>query len=180
MSALGFIALFSGVLGVWLTIRQNIWCWPMALVSVVASGIDFYNTRLFGDMALQVLYFAQGVYGWLAWHKRKSAEFIASRMPIRYWLFVGLAIAVLWLLVYYVLIYVKGNRAALDALLTAGSLVTTYLMTKKWAENWLLWVVIDATYILLYALTDLWSYALLYAVFTGMAWYGWMQWKKNV
>lgn len=179
MSLLSFIALLSGVLGVWLTIRQNIWCWPMALVSVVLSAIDFYSTRLFGDMALQVMYFAQGLYGWLVWHKGNAVNFKSTRMPQLYWLFVILAIALLWLIVFYILIYLKGNRATLDALLTAGSLVTTYLMTKKWAENWLLWVLIDATYILLYALTGLWGYAILYAVYTGMACYGWMQWKKS-
>ena len=42
MSVLGLIALISGVLGVWLTIHQSVWCWPMALLSVVCSGIDFY------------------------------------------------------------------------------------------------------------------------------------------
>ena len=79
---------------------------------------------------------------------------------------------------FYLLVYLKGNRAGLDALLTAASLVTTYMMIRKWAENWLLWVLIDGTYVLLYALTNLWSYALLYAVYAVMAWYGWKQWKK--
>lgn len=179
MSLIGVIALVTGSLGVWLTIRQNSWCWPMALISVVTSAIDFYNSRLFGDMALQVMYFAQGVYGWMVWHKARSTNFTVTRLPLRYWWLVGTAIVLLWLVAYYVLIYVKGNRALLDAMLTAASLVTTYMMTKKWAENWLLWVGIDATYIILYALTNLWSYALLYLVFTGMAWYGWRQWKKS-
>lgn len=178
MSLISLIALFSGILGVWLTIRQNIWCWPMALISVVTSGIDFYYNRLFGDMALQVIYFLQGLYGWLVWHVKKNEAFEAVHMPIKHWLLAASAIIILWPILYYILLVVKGNRALLDALLTAASLVTTYLMTKKWIENWLLWVLIDATYIILYVVSGLWSYALLYLVFTGMAAYGWIQWKE--
>ncbi len=179
MSIIGLIALVSGVLGVWLTIRQNIWCWPMALVSVVCSGIDFYDSRLFGDMALQVLYFLQGLYGWFVWQVKKSEDFTVVKMPSKYWPYTLAAIALLWVLMYYVLHYLNGNRATLDALLTAASLVTTYLMTKKWVENWLLWVFIDATYIVLYVVSGLWSYALLYLVFTAMAGYGWLQWRTK-
>jgi len=180
MSLPGLIALISGVLGVWLTIRQSIWCWPMALLSVVCSGIDFYESRLFGDLGLQVIYFAQGVYGWYVWQTRREQNFQSSRMPVKWWPVILLSLALLWLGMYYLLVFLKGNRAELDALLTAASLVTTFMMIRKWAENWLLWVLIDGTYIILYALTDLWSYVVLYAVFTIMAWYGWTQWKKNL
>ena len=178
MSAPGLIALFSGVLGVWLTIRQSVWCWPIALVSVVCSGIDFYESRLFGDLGLQAIYFAQGVFGWRVWHARSEQDFPSSLMPRRWWPFIFLILCLLWVAMFYLLVYLKGNRAGLDALLTAASLVTTYMMIRKWAENWLLWVLIDGTYVLLYALTNLWSYALLYAVYAVMAWYGWKQWKK--
>ena len=178
MSVLGLIALISGVLGVWLTIYQSVWCWPMALLSVVCSGIDFYESRLFGDLGLQVIYFAQGVFGWWVWHARREQAFPSSHMPRRWWPFIFLILGLLWLGMFYLLVYLKGNRAGLDALLTAGSLVTTFMMIRKWAENWLLWVLIDGTYILLYPLTNLWSYALLYAVYTLMAWYGWTQWRK--
>ncbi len=50
MSVLSVIAFVFGALGVWLTIRQTIWCWPVALVAVIASVFEFYNERLYGDM----------------------------------------------------------------------------------------------------------------------------------
>ena len=57
MTIWDLIALLTGILGVLLTIFEKIWCWPMALLSVIISGITFYNQRLFGDFGLQVFYF---------------------------------------------------------------------------------------------------------------------------
>jgi len=178
MSVLGLIALISGVLGVWLTIRQSIWCWPLAILSTVCSGLDFYSARLYGDMSLQVFYFFAGIYGWLLWQKKLKEKFVAVRMPRQYWPVLFGGTVVLFIICYYLLLFFNGARPILDSALTVASLITTYMMTRKWAENWLLWVAIDGTYILLYGLTGLWFYALLYLFFTIMAAYGWTQWKK--
>ncbi|MDI1354083.1 MAG: nicotinamide riboside transporter PnuC [bacterium] len=179
MSVLGIIAFISGTLGVWLTIKQSIFCWPMALISVVAGGIDFYFSRLYGDMSLQVFYFFAGIYGWFYWNKNKGLNFVASPVPYS-WIPILIIVTLLqFSLYYYLLIYFKGARPLLDAVLTAGSLTTTFMMTKKWIENWLIWVLIDGTYIVLYALSDLWLYGALYLIFAGMAFYGWLSWKKT-
>lgn len=180
MSVLGIIALITGTLGVWLTIKQTIWCWPFALIAVVASIIEFYEVRLFGDMALQIFYFFAGVYGWIYWKQQQQQIFEIKRMNLR---LVPILIAVTALqaiIYYYLLIYFKGDRPVLDAILTACSLTTTFMMTKKWVENWILWVGIDATYIVLYALKDMWLFALLNLVFTIIALYGWFKWRKEV
>jgi nicotinamide mononucleotide transporter len=54
MSTLSILAFVFGLAGVWFTIQKNIWCWPLALVSVLASLLEFYQQKLFGDMGLQV------------------------------------------------------------------------------------------------------------------------------
>jgi nicotinamide mononucleotide transporter len=82
--------------------------------------------------------------------------------------------------VYYrLLIYFNGDRPFLDGILTAASLTATYMMTKKWVENWLAWVLIDVAYVLLYCLKDMWLFALLYFLFAAMALYGWIKWRKT-
>lgn len=59
MTGLGILAFIFGVVGVWLTVKQNILCWPISLVAVIASVIEFYRQHLFGDMTLQVFIFRQ-------------------------------------------------------------------------------------------------------------------------
>ncbi|MCC6370706.1 MAG: nicotinamide mononucleotide transporter [Bacteroidia bacterium] len=174
------LAFITGVLGVWLTIKQNIWCWPMALISVGISIVVFYKQRLFGDMSLQWVYFFAGIYGWIYWNQNKNKTFKITPTPKKYvpWLLVATAIQSV--VYYFLLLRVRGDQALLDALLTAASLTATYMMTKKWLENWAVWVLIDACYILLYGIKSMWLFALLYLVFTLMALSGWIKWRKSV
>ena len=180
MSVLGIIALVTGTLGVWLTIKQNIWCWLFALIAVVTSIVEFYQVHLYGDMALQIFYFFAGVYGWIYWNKKKDEAFVIKRIDpksIPSLLFITAMQAITY---YYLLIYFGGDKPVFDAILTAASLTTTFMMTKKWLENWALWVVIDASYIVLYGIKGMWLFAVLNLVFTLIAFYGWLKWKKDL
>jgi nicotinamide mononucleotide transporter len=178
MSLLDSIALIFGVLGVLLTIKQSIWCWPSALISVLASFAEFYNQRLYGDMLLQVFYFFSGIYGWYFWEKNKNATFTVQKINLKTIPLLLLVSAVLAIILFFILNYFKGDKVILDSILTALSLTATYMMTKKWIENWIAWVVIDFTYIILYTSKSMWLFAVLYFIFTLMAAYGFFRWKK--
>lgn len=173
------LAFVTGGAGVWLTIKQNVWCWPMALISVVVSCVVFFQQQLFGDMCLQAVYFVAGVYGWIYWNTKKNEGFTVSAMKTRYIPVLALATLFQTAVYYYLLVHFGGDKPFLDALLTAASLTATYMMTRKWTENWAVWVIVDGTYILLYGLKHLWWFCVLYFVFTIMAASGWLKWKKQ-
>src|SRR5512136_1978193 len=67
MSAFEIIGVVTGILGVWLTTRQTIWCWPTGLVSVTAFIVVFFRAKLYAAMGLQVVYVGLLCYGWYAW-----------------------------------------------------------------------------------------------------------------
>ena len=67
MSALELAAVVVTLVAVYLTAKQIIWCWPIALVSVTMYAIVFHQAKLYADMGLQVIYFALAIYGWWAW-----------------------------------------------------------------------------------------------------------------
>lgn len=175
-----WIALVTGVLGVLLTIFENILCWPMALFSVVISGVTFYNQRLFGDFSLQLFYFFSGIYGWFYWGKKKNEVFIVSKMSSKWYILITLSIIFQSIIYYYLLGYFKSDQILFDAILTSCSFTCTFMMVKKWIENWVLWIVIDAAYVFLYLIKDLPTYALLYGFFSLMAYYGFYSWKKQL
>ena len=197
---LSIIALVTGTLGVWLTIRQTIWCWPFALISVLTSIISFYEVRLYGDMSLQIFYFFAGVYGWVYWKKKDKEVFIITKMPKRF-LYVAILITGIQSVIYYfilinvpVIVYFFevifsiaslhqlppwASNPLFDAILTACSITVTYMMTKKWLENWILWVLIDSAYVVLYGIKFMWLFAILNLFFTIIAFYGWLKWRKE-
>lgn len=174
------IALITGVLGVLLTVFESIWCWPMALISVIISTITFYHNRLYGDMSLNVFYFFSGLYGWYYWNAHRQQSFRVSALPLKYLPHILVSIAVQAVAYYYILTYFRSDQVLFDSILTACSFTCTYLMTRKWVENWLLWVMIDAAYVFLYIIKEMPTYAILYSFFTLMAAYGFYAWKKQL
>ena len=179
MNWIDCIALLFGILGVILTIFEIIWCWPIALISVLIQAYTFYHARLFGDFSLQIFYFFSGIYGWIYWNKNKLQPFLISSAPKNSWIYIIASEILLTCILYFILKQFKSDQVILDSILTSASLICTYLMTKKWVENWLFWIIIDLTYVYLCIIKQLPVYAILYLFYGIMAYYGFYTWRKK-
>src|SRR5262245_5693082 len=67
MEWLELTGLVSGLLCVWLLIRQNIWNWPIGLLYALVSVVVFYRAKLYADLGLHVMYCVLNAYGWYYW-----------------------------------------------------------------------------------------------------------------
>ena len=67
MNRFEIVAALFGVVSVFLSVRQNIWSWPTAIVNVGLYTFVFYQSRLYADMGLQVVYVVISFYGWYQW-----------------------------------------------------------------------------------------------------------------
>jgi nicotinamide mononucleotide transporter len=76
--------------------------------------------------------------------------------------------------------HTSSDVPLIDAFLTAGSLLATYMSAQKWLENWLLWIFVNSLYIVLYIYKDLHLTALLYGLLIVLAGIGWVQWSKKI
>jgi nicotinamide mononucleotide transporter len=174
----GFV---TGVVAVWLTVRQNVWCWPLGLVNVAIFAVVFYRARLYADMGLQGVYFALCLYGWWEWLHGGTAHgpLAVGRTPPRWALaLAGLAAA---FAVGLGALLARATDAALpwlDSSLTAGSLAAQYLQARKWIENWWAWLAVDVVYVGMYVFKRLYLTAGLYAVFLGLAVAGLLAWRR--
>src|SRR5215217_73404 len=143
-------AVIFGIVSVLLSVRQNIWSWPTALVNVALFFALFYKEGLYSDMGLQVVYFVLSLYGWYEWlygGKEKTA-LVVTRTPARAWPILAVIGVVFWLADGTLAARAPGSSLPyVDALLVTISLVAQYLMTRKWLENWALWVVVDIGYV---------------------------------
>ena len=63
-------------------------------------------------------------------------------------------------------------------MLASLSIFAQILQTRKRLENWYIWIVVDAVYILIYVSKDLYLSAILYAVFLALAIQGIIEWKR--
>ena len=67
MNAIEIIAAIFGLVSVWLTVKENIWCWPTGLIMVFLYIFVFYEAHLYSDVILQVIYIFLQIYGWYIW-----------------------------------------------------------------------------------------------------------------
>jgi nicotinamide mononucleotide transporter len=144
------LAVIFGIVSVYLSVRENNWSWPTAIVNVTLYIFVFYRAGLYADMGLQVVYIAISVYGWYEWLHggEQKTELKVSRAMWR----LGGGLAAIGFAAAALLgtLLARTTNAALpylDATTTATSLVAQWMMAKKLLENWLVWVAVDVVYI---------------------------------
>lgn len=178
---LELIAFLLSVATVVLTIRQNHWAWLFTIASSALYGVVFFDARLYGDMALQLVFICAAVWGWYQWLRGGAGHGAlgVSRLSRR-----GLAAgAVGWAMGYLLLFlflrhFTNTDVPHADGFLTAGSLLGQLLVARKKIENWHTWIVVDVLYVGLYLYKQLYLTAILYGVFVVLAVLGLRAWKK--
>ena len=178
---LEWLGTISGFACVYLAARENIWNWPVAIISVIAYSILFFEYRLYGDAALQIYFMGTSIYGWYYWLKRKELHekpvVHLNRKGFAGVFVAGIVLTLLlgWFLDYYT----DTNVPYADGFCTAISFIAQFLMTRKVLQNWILWIVVDVCYVPLYLYKDLMLTAILYTLFLGLAVLGYLQWRRS-
>lgn len=182
MSSLEITAAVFGAIAVYLSAKENIWSWPTAIINVALYTVVFYQSRLYADMGLQVVYLAMSVYGWYNWlHGGEERSVLhVSRATARMLLVLG-ALVIVGSLTLGATLYAHTNAAIpfLDSALVATSLAAQWLMTRKVLENWLLWIAVDIVYVPMFISRGLYATAVLYTVFLVLAFLGYFSWRRS-
>jgi nicotinamide mononucleotide transporter len=164
-----------------LTIQRSQLAWPIGLVGIGQYTLIFWGTRLYADVVLQLFYAGQFMFGWHQWSTQRSddSELLIRRLDLRS--------GAVWLISASLLGWVWGwalsrfTDAALpypDALGAMLSLCANALLTLRYRENWLVWILADAVLMGVYAEKSLWITVGLYGVYLGMAIWGWSDWGR--
>jgi nicotinamide mononucleotide transporter len=170
----------TAALGIWLTTRRLLICWPITLVSIFIYMVVFFRAGLFSDALLQVFFVVFTVYGWWYWWRgvRDEGQVRVVALPLPS-LYIALVLGVAGSFVLGTL--AKRLNAALpylDATLMSYSLVATWWQARKHIANWWLWILVDAIYVGEYIYKGLWPTALLYAAFVPLAVLGLRDWRR--
>lgn len=176
------LATVLGLLGVGLTIRQSLWNFPVGLVQVSLSAVVFYQARLYADMKLQAFFFVVLAYGWWHWARpggeRKTLPVTRlSRGAIVACVSAGLLGTVLW--GWYLATRTDAAMPYRDAFIAAFSILAQWLQARKKLENWIAWMVVNATAVAVYWIAGLYWFAVLYVLFFVLAVGGHYEWRKS-
>jgi nicotinamide mononucleotide transporter len=181
ISPVEIIGFVFGIAGVWLTIKENTWCFPVGLINVIVSLVLFFQQKLYSDAIQQAVYIVLLSYGWYKWIAGKDYEKdLEISFSSKKLLFILLAICIVCSITAGAL-FKKYSDASLpywDATATALSFVAQWMIAKKKIENWIIWTVVNLMYIGIYIYKDLFLYALLFFIYLILAIQGWLQWRQ--
>ncbi len=178
------IATLAGFLYIFYTIRENTLLWLFGNISSALFAWVFFQSHIYAYAALYVYYVIIGFYGWIHWvkHNQADSDTLQIRRASTPVLLACIGISLLVAVpVFIALQYFRESEFAwLDALLTGSGMVATWMLTQKYIEQWLFWIVIDTLSLALVAYKGLYPSYLLFAAYTLLAVKGYFEWKKKL
>lgn len=207
LSYIEAIGTIFGLLCIWYASKEKIINYPFGLINVTLFCIIFYQIELYANMLLQVYFFVINIYGWYAWSRQSSDMTVALKVrwmskskALLTLLFAIVCIIVLAIFInpiFYALtkagVYVLNlfgtsipvpplipdPYPVLDSTVTILSLIAMILMTRKYVENWIIWVIINILSIILYSTQGVYFMALEYFILSFIAINGTVNWIKT-
>ena len=201
------VGTLAGLLCIWLASLEKIANYAFGLINVTLFAVIFFQIQLYASLLLQLFFFAANVYGWYAWSRQTTDN--QAALTIRWlplpkaigWAAVCvIAVGLMTIYIDPVFAFLTRTAVALmnalgftvamptlqpdafpfwDACLMVLSIVAMVLMTRKYVENWLLWVVINVISVMVFARQGVYAMSLEYAILTLIALNGSWLWIKS-
>ena len=183
-----FLAVISGISGVWLAKKENVWLYPVGIVSVLLWIYLCWIGKLYGQSLINVFFFAMNIYGWFNWlrkDKNNQPNVVISQNSLRDNYLVITVLFVLTILIYFALVPFQEADTSLlyvllESIITSLNFVAMWLMAWKRLENWILWIIGDIMCIPLFIYKDYPIGVIQFMVFIIIAYLGYKEWKSKV
>jgi nicotinamide mononucleotide transporter len=182
---LELIAFIFGIVSVWLAKNEHIGVYPSGLIATIITTYLLYLAGYLGDMLLNGYFSIMSIYGWYNWTRKEndSANLPVSRTTNSEKI-TGIVLFILTIFVVFGVYNYFDYKIKTDNyfdILASGIFFTgMWFMAKKKIENWTLWIIGDLIVVPLYVFRGLGMLALQYLVFTIIAVFGYIEWKKTL
>ena len=175
VSALELSAVITSFTAVLLGARGVRMTWPWYLLSASLYALFFYQVDLIASALLQFVFIAAAIWGWLGWKKSGVLPRYMNNKERLIWLS---ALIASWLITAPALENIGAAATLPDSFLLISSTLAQAAMVLQRNETWIAWIVIDIFGTYHYANQGYWFTALLYGVFTIIAFFGLKRWRK--
>jgi nicotinamide mononucleotide transporter len=186
-SVLEYIAVFAGIASVWFSRKENIWVYPIGLISTIIYVYLSFVNHLIGEASVNIYYSILSVYGWVLWAKKdqqKQHVLHISFSSKKEWIQQLSFATILYILILLALIFLKNNFYPGvipwgDAFASATAYTGMWLMAKKKVESWYWWIATNIASIPLYFVKHYVFTSVYYFILLIMAVWGLIEWMKR-
>lgn len=169
-------AVIFSLTSVYLGGRNNILTWPIGILGIIMYGVLFYQSNVFGNALLQIVFLIQSIYGWSEWKNDK----VISRLSMKKSK-INISFGVLISLILSYILHLTGSIDYLfDGFTTGLSIVALILMIYKKVDCWYYWIIIDAIFIIFFIRLELYLSSITYFIFLLLAIWGLKEWNQII
>lgn len=179
VEVVGFV---TGATCVVLVARQSVWNWPIGIANNLAFVLLFFGAGLFADAALQFVYIALAVSGWVLWvGGGTQGPLVVTSTSRREWWWLGaVGVTATLAMTWFLDTATTSVVPFWDAVTTVLSLLATWGQVTKRRESWFLWIAADVVYVPLYLYKDLVLTGALYLGFIALCVAGLRAWTRSM
>lgn len=186
----------TGIIYVFLEIRQNIRLWPVGIITSAVYIWVFFTSKIYADMSLQVYYLVISCLGWYWWARgtEQGAEGKAqgakgeekeglqvTRLKFKTGVVLFFVFVLLFAIMWVILTRLTDSPVPIrDSFITSLSIIATWMLARKIYEHWYLWIIVNFVSAVLFLTRGLYPTLLLYVVYGLMSFAGLVKWRKTI
>ncbi len=186
---MGSLAGITGVVCVVLVAKGNILNYLFGLINVSLYAIISFKAELYGDAALNALYYLPMQFiGWMLWLKKRESDvsvtIVGRRLNLKERAVLAVVSVSLVLIVAFILKKAGDPQPLKDSATTVLSVIAMFLMVKTYMEQWVLWVTVNIISIVMWTI----AYAngvehsllmvIMWIFYLANSVNGWINWAK--
>jgi len=175
-----------GLLYLYYEYKADIMMWPTGIIMSIFYTFIFINATFYAFACINIYYIIAGVYGWIKWHNHKKAENNNDNhgivhLPPRLYLPVIMTLAIVYVVIFYVLREFTDSQVIYgDSFVTTLSIVAMLMLARKYAEQWLLLIVVNIVSVFLYYHQNLYPTSIMYLFYSIVSIFGYVRWLKLI
>jgi len=182
-----YIAVFSGILSVWYSRKENILVYPVGLVNTIIYIYISIEGHLLGEASVNIYYTIMSIYGWMLWARKDKQHHTIIHVTTsnaKEWMqqllfFLFFYIAIFTSLTYLKKAFAEGAIPWADAFASATAFTGMWLMAKKKVESWYWWIATNIASIPLYFVKTYVFTSVYYLVLLVFAFWGLAEWRRK-
>ena len=188
---IGLISAMSGMLCVVLVAKGKISNFVFGIVNTATYAYISYGYGLYGESMLNALFYlpTQFIGLWM-WQRHRSVNKVRDedieikRLNVKGWAIVIASVVVGAYAYMHVLMALDAQQVRIDSVAVVMSVVAQILLTLRYAEQWVLWILVNLLSIVLWVVTlsqsggSDYTMPVMWTAFLINSIYGWINWLK--
>ena len=185
LQILEIIGTILGLIYLYYQYRANSLLWIVNILMSAIYVFIYFSGGIYALGCISIYYILAAIYGLITWKffkNKEEKEVSISKAPAKVLItssILGTLISIVLSIILYKFTASESIlNSTLDGFAAGISIISLYLLAKKYKEQWIGWIIADVISVILYIITGLYFTAGLYTLYIIVGVAGYKEWTK--